>query len=168
MKNFGLLILGIILGALAMYYYTNKDLDVSIPPISQPSGIVTPDEMKAMDQAYNVRYAIINDSLFKDSKEKDNRSSWYKLEDIENYLVYAKDQAKSKGYILDGLRVYLGAYPDTNSEKGLTTLFFSPTGYMNKSEGSVFFLQDGGDDIPGANGLNRAGHGHPPSANYPQ
>ncbi|REG88170.1 hypothetical protein [Winogradskyella sediminis] len=171
MKKFGLLIIGIILGALAMYFYCcNKGDMITDPPIIKPpSGIITPEEIMTLDQAYNERYQIINDSLFKDSKTGDNRSSWYRLEDIEAYLAYAKQQAKDNGNTLDGLRLYLGAYPDTSTEKpGLTTLFFVPTGYANTSEGSFFSMQGGSGDLKKSDGLNIGGTGHPPSANYPQ
>ncbi|MDN3492984.1 hypothetical protein [Winogradskyella bathintestinalis] len=169
MKNFGLFVLGIMLGALAMYFYFNQNQDMITEP-KKPSGLITPEEIRTLDQAYNERYKIINDSLFKNSKAEDNRSSWYKLDEIENYLAYAKHQAKEKGYTLNGLRLYLGAYPDTNEGKGLTTLFFVPTGYENKSDGNFLSLagDDDGDDIPGGGGLNIGGTGHPPSANYPQ
>ena len=170
MKNFGLLILGILLGVLAMYFYLNNNQDMSTQPptIKPPVGVISPEEIKTLDQAYNERYQIINDSLFKGSKTGDNRSSWYKLEDIENYLAYAKQQANDNGFTLDGLRLYLGAHPDTEKEKGLTTLFFVPTGYENTSEGSFFSLQKGGNDLTASDGLNKGGQGDPPSANYPQ
>ena len=170
MKNFGLLILGIILGALAMYFYFNNyhNIKTEPPTINKIPGLITPEQIKTLDQAYNERYEIINDSLFKGSPTGDNRSSWYKLEDIENYLAHAKQQANDNGYTLDGLRLYLGAHPDTPKEKGLTTLFFVPTGYKNVSEGSIFSLQDGGGDLEDADGLNYGGKGKPPRANYPQ
>ncbi|WP_179377199.1 hypothetical protein [Winogradskyella wichelsiae] len=171
MKKIASLILGIILGILAMYFYYNNNQDMSTeqPTIKPPPGVITPEEIMTLDQAYNERYQIINDSLFKDSKTGDNRSSWYKLEDIEAYLAYAKQQAMENGNTLDGLRLYLGAYPDNSTEEpGLTTLFFVPTGYANKSEGSFFSMQGGSDDLKKSDGLNIGGTGHPPSANYPQ
>ncbi|SDI44795.1 hypothetical protein [Winogradskyella thalassocola] len=170
MKNFGLLILGIILGALAMYFYCCNDVNkMDSSPTKPPSGIISPTKIKELSQAYNERYRIINDSLFKNTKAEDNRSTWYKLEDIENYLTYAKKQANDNSHVMDGLRLYLGAYPDANGEKGLTTLFFVPTGYENISEGSFFSLQDeGGNDLTNSDGLNLGTHGKPPRANYPQ
>lgn len=170
MKNFGLLILGIILGALAMYFYCCNDAKTLTDQVpTKPYGLITPEKAKSLDQAYNERYKIINDSLFKDSKSEDNRSSWYKLEAIEQYLAYAKYEANNNGYTLDGLRLYLGAYPDTNGEKGLTTLFFIPTGSKTVSEGSIFSLQGGGGkDLIGSGGLNMGTQGQPPSVNYPQ
>ena len=170
MKNFGLLILGILLGVLAMYFYSKKNQDMSTQPptIKPPVGVISPDKIKTLDQAYNERYKIINDSLFKESETGDNRSSWYKLDDIENYLAYAKQQANDNGYTLDGLRLYLGAHPDTAKEKGLTTLFFVPTGHKNTSEGSFVSMQKGSVDLPDSDGLNAGKTGMPPGANYPQ
>ncbi|WP_458626331.1 hypothetical protein [Winogradskyella sp. PC D3.3] len=170
MRRFGLLILGIILGALAMYFYfkNNQDMSTKPPTIKPPLGVITPEQIKTLDNAYDQRYTIISDSLFKGSKTGDNRSSWYKIEDIEQYLEYAKQQAKDNGYTLDGLRLYLGAHPDTKEEKGLTTLFFVPTGYSNTAEGSVFSLQDRGNDLEGSDGLDMGNSGRPPKAKYPQ
>jgi len=169
MKNFGLLILGIILGALAMYFYCSKN-DINMieepPTVKPPSGIISPAKIRSLTQEYNERYNIINDSLFKGSKTGDNRSSWYKLEDIDNYLTYAKQQAKDSSCVLNGLRLYLGAYPTIDGELGLTTLLFVPTGYENKSEGSFFSLQGGGGDLKKLDGLNMGGNGNPPNANY--
>lgn len=171
MKNFGLLILGIILGALAMYFYSqnNEGEPMETPPtIQPPSGIISPKKISSLTQAYDERYNIINDSLFKPKKIEDNRSSWYKLEDIENYIAYAKQQATDNNQTLDGLRLYLGAYPTVDSVPGLTTLLFVPTGYDNKSEGSLFSFQGGSGDLKDADGLNIGKEGEPPSANYPQ
>ena len=171
MKNFGLLILGIILGALAMYFYCcNDDSDViDSPEIITPAGLIKPNALRTLDQAYNLRHRIISDSLFSNTKTGDNRSSWWSIEDIQNYINYAENQAGELGYTMDGLRVYLGAHPNTKGETGYTTMFFVPTGTKNTSQGSVFpTVQDGSDDIQGANGLNHGGQGKPPGANYPQ
>lgn len=175
MKNLGTLILGIIIGGLIMYFYTqNEEKETSVMKVmsdrqvQRPNGLISPNEARTLDQAYNERYNIINDSLFKNAKTEDNRSSWYKLEDIENYLIYAKQQAHNDGFTMNGLRLYLGAYPDDNGEKGLTTLFFIPTGYKNVAKGSMFSLQDDGGDLTKSDGLNLGGGGMPPRANYPQ
>lgn len=170
MKNFGLFVLGIILGALAVYFYCCNEgdsLSDDVPP--KPYGYISPEEVKTLDLAYNERYRIINDSLFKGTKAEDNRSSWYKLEVIEEYLTYAKYEANNNGYTLDGLRLYLGAYPDTEEKRGLTTLFFVPTGHKTTADGSLFSVQGGGGkDLTGSGGLNIGTHGMPPGANYPQ
>jgi len=171
MKNLGLLLLGIILGALAMYFYYNgnqMEMTADEPP-TFPKGIISSKQAKALDLAFNLKHRIINDSLFKKSTNGgDNRSSWWALEDIQNYINHAENQSGQLGYTMDGLRLYLGSYPSKDGETGLTTMFFVPTGSPNKSEGSMFPLQIGSSDIPGADGLNIGQTGHPPSANYPQ
>lgn len=171
MKNFGLLILGIILGALAMYFYCcNDQMEMTSESASStPKGIITSAQAKILDNAYNLKHRIINDSLFKKSTDGgDNRSSWWAIEDIQNYINHAEHQAGELGYNMDGLRLYLGSYPDANGETGLTTMFFVPTGIVNKSQGSMFPIQGGSGDIQGADGLNMGESGKPPGANYPQ
>lgn len=171
MKNIGLLIAGFVVGALVVFLYNNNSNNLKTEKYTvskPPSGVISPDAIKTLSEAYNERYQIINDSLFKGSKTGDNRSTWYKLEDIENYLAYAKQQANDNGFTLDGLRLYLGAYPDTAKEKGLTTLIFVPTGYKNTSEGSFFSLQGLSNDLGQSDGLNKGESGKPPGANYPQ
>ncbi|EDP69778.1 hypothetical protein FBALC1_09612 [Flavobacteriales bacterium ALC-1] len=170
MKNLGLLIMGIIIGALAMYIYCYNDSSgITDPPeIIEPKGLIKPSEAKVLDQAYNIRHRIISDSLFRHTKTGDNRSSWWSIEDIQNYINYAENQAGELGYTMDGLRIYLGAYPDASGKTGLTTMFFIPTGKKNTSQGSMFPIQPTGGDIPGGNGLNIGSQGNPPGANYPQ
>lgn len=170
MKNFGLFILGVVLGALVVYFYCCNDFGVTDPPeVLEPKGLITPKEAMVLDEAYNLRYNIINDSLFKNSETGDNRSSWWSIENIKNYIDYAENQAGELGYTLDGLRLYLGAHPDLDGEIGLTTMFFIPTGTKNISQGNLFpSLQIGSGDIPGGDGLNFGQNGVPPDANYPQ
>lgn len=164
MKKLLTLLVGLVLGIAGTYYYlsTNQNLE----EMTKPKGLITPTQIEALDKAYNSRHAIISDSLI---KTPDNRSSWYSIEEIEAYIAYAKQQADSLGYTLDGLRLYAGAYPDSKEGPGLMTMFFVPTGYQNVSEGSILpTTQGGGNDLEGADGLNFGKEGHPPSANYPQ
>jgi len=171
MKNFGLLVLGILLGALAMYfycYYNQLDMETG-PPMVSPNGIISSNDASTLDKAYNLKHSIINDSLFKKSTNGgDNRSSWWSIEDIQNYINHAEHQSGQLGYTLNGLRVYLGSYPDANGETGLTTMFIVPTGTKDKSKGSFMSFQNVGYDIPGADVLNKSENGKPPGANYPQ
>ena len=171
MKKIVLFLLGIVIGALLMYYYNsgNADMD-SEQPITEPKGLIKPNEARVLDQAYNLRHRIINDSLFKKSTNGgDNRSSWWSIEEIQNYINYAENQAGELGYTMDGLRLYLGAHPNANGETGLTTMFFIPTGVKNTSQGGVFITpQKNSHDIEGAKGLNFGQGGDPLSSNYPQ
>ena len=163
MKKFGLLVLGIIVGAAAMYFYCcNETIEEYLPP----KGIITPAEAKVLDEAFNSRHQLISDSIV---KRPDNRSSWYSLSDMRTYLDFAESEAKDLGYTMDGVRVYLGAHPDKDDVVGYTTMFFIPTGTKSLSEGSMInlSLQKSGDVI-GGSGLNGGENGIPPGANYPQ
>ena len=85
MKKLGPLLLGLIIGTLAMYFYCNQgESEMTIvPEISKPKGVITPAQAKTLDQAYNIKHNIINDSLFRKSADGgDNRSSWWSIEDI--------------------------------------------------------------------------------------
>lgn len=167
MKNLLVLILGIVIGALAMYYYSCQPKTGMTT--STPKGLITSDQAKKLDEAYNSRYKLISDSIVT-RNGGDNRSSWYGLDQVRQYLNHAESEAKELGYTMDGVRIYLGAHPDENGEAGYTTMFFVPTGKPHKAEASLFNLsmQLTGSDIPGAGGLDFGTHGHPPGANYPQ
>ena len=168
MKNLVLLILGIVLGALAMYFYCCKQEPVEMLP-PKPTGLITPTEIRTLTRDYDPRYQAINDSLFKGVAGGDNRSSWYALEDVQNYLVLAENQADSLGYTMDGIRIYPGAHPGDGKKPGYSTYIIVPTGYLKTSQGSMFMMQKGGgDDIDGGNGLNNGDNGNPPGINYPQ
>lgn len=169
MKNFVILILGIIIGALVMYFYCFQPIEDKMLSGSAPKGLITPDEAKTLDQAYNQRHKLISDSIVT-RKGGDNRSSWYGLDQVREYLNYAENEAKELGYTMDGVRIYLGAHPNQNGEAGYTTMFFIPTGKPNKADASMFnfSMQLTGSDIPGGGGLDYGNAGRPPDANYPQ
>lgn len=166
MKKFSLLILGILIGFALFYFYLKFSTEDTEVIIVAPKGLITPEEAKTLDEAFNSRHALISDSIV---KRPDNRSAWWSLEDMKNYLKYAENESRELGYTMDGVRVYLGAYP-TESEVGYTTMFLVPTGVENISQGNSnlfnMFPRSSGD-IPGG-GLNGGGPGMPPPANYPQ
>lgn len=167
MKKVLLFIFGLAIGILATYLFLNPIENSET--MTDPKGLISPEQIKKLDQAYNSRHTLISDSLI---DTPDNRSSWYSIEEIESYLEYAKNQASELGYTLDGLRLYAGAYPDTEEGPGLMTMFFVPTGVKNMSEGSTIPIAQGeggkGEDIDDGDGLNAGSHGIPPNANYPQ
>ncbi|MBA6152472.1 hypothetical protein [Gelidibacter maritimus] len=167
MKNFVILILGVAIGGLAVYFYCCQSKTELI--VSAPKGLISADQAKALDQAYNARHRLISDSLVK-REGGDNRSSWYGLDEVRNYLNYAEKDAKEKGYTMNGIRLYLGAHPIENDKPGYTTVFFIPTGTPNKANAALvnFSMQSDGGDIPGGEGLDYGNHGYPPGANYPQ
>ena len=171
MKKLTPLILGLVIGALATYYFCPNCTvteEVVASPIVKPKGVIKSEAAKILGKAYDARYQLVSDSIF-GGPNLDNRSSWYSLVDVNNYLRYADSQSTALGYNMDGIRIYLGAHPDGKTP-GYTTMFMVPTGSESLAEGnsSLFnFKRVGGGDIPGGDGLDNGKPGDPPSANYP-
>ena len=170
MKKLSLVILGILIGAFATYYFCPEcagSTSVEEMAIVKPKGLINPAQASALDKAFDSRHQLISDSIV---KRPDNRSSWYSLADIEDYIKYADSQATGLGYDMDGIRIYLGAHANSGGNVGYTTMFLVPTGVKSLSKGSssLFNLTAVGGDIPGGDGLNDGDSGNPPAANYPQ
>lgn len=90
----------------------------------------------------------------------DHASFWYSLEDLEGYINYAKEQAKSKGITLDGMRIYLGVYPEgyaDSSKSGHATVFMCPT-EAARNQNSC--------DVEGISAFNYGEVGDPPQLTY--
>lgn len=169
MKKLVLLILGFVLGALSMYFYCCKEEPEAIMATAPPNGLIKPSEAMILSKAYDSRYQLISDSIVT-RDGGDNRSSWFALEDIQNFLDYAENQAGELKYTMNGIRIYAGAETSDKEGPGYTTFFIMPTGYPNTSEGNMFnyYFQGGKGDIIGGNGLNHGDQGDPPGATYPQ
>ena len=164
MKKLILLLLGIAIGVAVSYFYFNNKPKTD-PIMTKPDGVITSEEAKVLGAAFDARHRLISDSIV---MRQDNRSSWYSLQDMRDYLDYAENQAKELGYNMDGVRIYLGAYPIIDQKVGFTTMFIVPTGQKATSQGNMLAMQDGGSgDIPGGDGLNKGDNGDPPNANYP-
>ena len=127
-----------------------------------PKGLITPTEIETLTQAYDDRYNAINSVVFSGTGVKDNRSSWFSLDDLRNYLTLVEGQAKTAGFTMDGVRIYPGAHPGDGEAPGLSTFLFVPTGYRTGEEGG------GSGDLTEGNGLNKGTDGEPPFSNYPQ
>ncbi|MBV7270501.1 hypothetical protein [Winogradskyella luteola] len=129
--------------------------------MSNPKGLITPEQAKILNDTYTPRCELVSKDI---TKRPDNRSIWYSLEEIENFLSYAKEQAKELGYEMDGIRIYCGAYPEEEGEAGYSTSFIIPT-----SSNEIGKESNGqSHDIKQASGLNKGSQGDPPNANYPQ
>jgi hypothetical protein len=170
MKNFGLLILGIILGAAAMYFYSNgTEGEHEALAMIKPKGVITPARAKILNDNWTKERATFLDSI---AGRPDNRSAWWSVEDIQNYISYAENQTGELGYEMDGLRVYFGVYPKSapDGRANYSTVFIVPTGKKIKSEGAVIPLNllqgRGGVDIDPANPLNKGEDGIPPGSGY--
>ena len=169
MKKLGLILLGILIGIVISYFYFGKPTsDAEIEKsadVRPPKGLITEAQGIALDKSFDARHRLISDSIV---KRPDNRSSWYAIQDVKDYLSYAENEARGLGYTMDGVRIYLGAYSDSSEGVGYTTMFLVPTGIKGVSEGNMLnFSFQGSGDIPGGSPLNEGGNGFPPQANYP-
>lgn len=160
---FSLLAISITVFACTKDETITEDTLSSSKEIIKPSGVISPERAMELDANWtNTRANIIN---YARTDGEDNRSSWWSLQDMRNYLDYAENQATELGYTMDGVRVYFGAYSDqdTNGYAGQATMFIVPTGTSN--DGAT--RQAAGSDIQGADPLNRGTNGTPPGQPYP-
>ncbi len=171
MKKLLLLLVGVVIGYAICYFmsgteYATKDgSETKEVAVTKPKGVITQSQGETLDRAFSSRHALISDSIV---KRPDNRSSWYSLKDMKNYLSYAEAETRTLGYKMNGVRIYLGAHANTQAGIGYTTMFLVPTGSQGVSEGSMFYMAlQGGGDIPGGPVLNAGGEGDPPNGNYP-
>lgn len=177
MKNLRSIIIGIIIGALATYFFCPRQAPdehavttgEEKEDIKIPSGVISVKEAKDLDDNWTKeRMQAVDAAAQKYGRDKDNRWTWWSVEDIENYIAYAREFSEKEGYKMTGLRVYLGVYGEkaSASKKNLSTMFIVPTGHKNGSKASTFniSLPPSDDDIPGPP-LNNGGGG---GENYPQ
>ena len=174
MKKLPTLILGILIGALATYYFCprmDKDKDdYDAVVIRKPSGVITPaDAQNLNDHWTNERQAANDSAAKKYGRNKDNRWAWWSLDDMRDYLNYAESQSDTLGYTMSGVRVYLGVYAPNagQAKKNLTTMFMVPTGKKKRNEASMLSLSlpPSDDDVPNGPPLNDGGGGE---NSYPQ
>ncbi|MGE5943216.1 MAG: hypothetical protein ACM31G_02645 [Flavobacteriales bacterium] len=157
MKQLSYIILGFIIGALLTYYFCPR---FEQPPVKivKPKGVITVEQAKALNDNWTLyRKAAVDSAAKKQGRMQDDRSTYWDLEDIENYLGYAKNYSDSLGYTMTGIRVYLGEYAENAGEtkKNLTTMFMVPTVRKAKSEASTNYLNfQGGKGDPNVPPLN--------------
>lgn len=118
--------------------------------MSLPKGIITANEAKELSDNWSNLREKANQTA---AEKPDNRSSWYSIEDLENFIKHIKAQNND----VSGIRFYLGV-EITKDPKGYTTIFMAPT----KVKGSKNI------DILNADCMDRGIEGSPPAANYPQ
>jgi len=149
MKNLSYIILGFIIGAVLTYYFCPRQLEETPTRIVKPKGVISQEQAKLLNDAWTMyRKAAVDSAAQKQGRKEDNRSTYWTLEDFENYLTYAKNQSDSLGYTMTGIRVYLGVYGKNAGEtkKDLTTMFIVPTGKKALSKASTFVLPPSDDD----------------------
>jgi hypothetical protein len=167
MKKLSYIILGIGIGALATYYFCprtieNKESEIKIV---KPKGVITPLQAKGLNENWTTERKQANDLAAKiHGRVVDNRSAWWSLEDVNNYLLYSKTQSDSLGYDMTGIRVYLGVYGKNAgpATKDLTTMFLVPTGKSSKASSFMFPPSIG--DLP----VNPLNDGQGGQGGYPQ
>ena len=169
MKKTSLFLLGIILGALATYFFCPRlpKAETMETRIVKPKGVISVEKAKELNANWTLhRKAAVDSAAQKQGRKQDDRSTYWSLVDVEDYLVYAKSQADSLGYDMTGLRVYLGVYGKNagQAKKGLTTMFITPTGKPSKSEASSMNLQSGHGDLP----IDPLNNGSGGTGRYPQ
>lgn len=173
MKKPVLLLLGIAIGVGVSYFYFNRQEVATTSEeatmaraIVKPKGVITPAQARALNNNWTDTRKKVVDSV---AGRPDNRSSWWSLEDIKNYLTYAENQADSLGYTLDGIRIYQGVYAGNapNGKADYATVFWVPTGERSKSEGSFINISlYSNHNIPGGDPLNDGNNGDPPGSGY--
>lgn len=152
MKNLIYTILGFIVGGLLTYYFCPRVEQVP-EKIVKPKGVITVEQAKILSDNWSkTRKSAVDSAARRQGRAEDDRSTYWDLEDIENYIGYAKKSADSLGYKMTGLRVYLGVYGENADEakKNLTTMFIVPTGHKSNSEASTLSMrfQKGKDNLP--------------------
>lgn len=162
MKKLTYILLGCVIGGLLTYYFCPRT--EPIVKIVKPKGVITIEQAKALNDNWTLyRKAAVDSAAREQGREQDDRSAYWDLEDVENYLAYAKKQSDSLGYTMTGIRVYLGVYGKNSGQtkKDLTTMFIVPTGEKSKSEanslGLSLRLQN--NNVPNGSPLNNANGG---------
>ncbi|APY00444.1 hypothetical protein [Lacinutrix venerupis] len=117
----------------------------------KPKGMITAAKAKELNDNWTNLRADANETA---AGKPDNRSSWYSLEDMENFLKQIKEDNSN----VNGVRFYLGVETTEEDKKGLTTIFMVPT----KDDG-----KGNNQDIPDADGMDRGAVGVPPNQGYP-
>lgn len=144
-------------------------------PPAKPSQLITGEFAQQLNLNYNKKKAA--GVKAKSAKKEDANAIWYSIEELENYIHYIKTTGAEKGYNVDGIRFYFGAYPEDekHGEKaGLTTLFLVPTGKKTETNTSTAKIQtfalaeeeETASDISEISPMNYGNIGRPPSLTY--
>lgn len=115
-------------------------------------------DAKALCQNFINRKSPELDSI---TGKEDANNVWFDINELEEFIEYAKKEALKQNKKVNGLRVYLGAYDEkmTDKEKsGMTTVFFSATIVGNENFGNSIDLQ--------ADAFNIGNYGKPPKRIY--
>ena len=159
----------IIIGLLIFAFWFRGPIDdgPEKTEITPPEQAISIEEAKVLQQEFvRTRAGIINDSLFKDSKEVDTRDFWFSLETIEQYVAYVKSEGANKGYKDMGIRIFFAAYPknsrDPRADPGFSTVILAPTKGKPPVGNGFFPMAPIQDPAGGIQALNYSQGGKPP------
>lgn len=93
-----------------------------------------PKQLISLEQANDLHLRYKNERsniLFQALNFEDANAVWFSVEELENYIHYAKEKGNEQNINIDGIRFYLGVYPnDTTTyhdKAGKMTIFLTPT-----------------------------------------
>lgn len=139
----------------------------------EPTQLITSDIASDLNKRYNEKRSGL---ILSDIGKEDANAVWYSLEELENYINYIKTKGSEKGIEVNGIRFYIGVYPEDevkHKEKaGLTTIFLSPTkkkssNILERSLVDTSSVEEN-IDVTEIEPLNYGGYGNPPKITYPK
>lgn len=135
--------------------------------MERPNNLITTERAIELSSNFKNKNKLISLEIGKPN----NCSVWYSLEELETYMAYIKDEAKLKGYTIDGIRFYLGSYSEKemdSKKQNQTTLFLSPTGSkLGQGKEHTDAQNTTSSDITDIGPLNFGQDGTPPNSAYP-
>lgn len=139
----------------------------------EPTQLITSELALDLNKRYNEKRSGL---ILSNIGKEDTNAVWYSIEELENYINYIKTKGIEKGIEINGIRFYIGVYPEDGlkykEKAGLTTIFLSPT--KKKISGNLEKSLDANTsvevnvDVTEIEPLNYGGIGNPPKITYPQ
>ncbi|MEE9349704.1 MAG: hypothetical protein V3U80_06625 [Flavobacteriaceae bacterium] len=139
-------LLVLIIASLLFIYAFNKPNNT----LAAPAKLITVKQADDLTKNFNARYNAMSFTLGKN----DNRSSWYSIAELEEYIAYIKSEGASKNLNVDGIRFYFGAYGENDGS--YSTMFLVPTVASETDSKDTKKIQP----------LNYGALGQPPSKTY--
>ena len=136
--------------------------------VVKPQQLISVETAKLLNSNYNAKRADLH---LKAIGKEDANAVWYSLDELENYIEYIKNEGEQQGLAIDGIRFYLGVYPETETKgkAGYTTIFLSPTKASSVEEYKTTELEINvgvSQDITSIEPLNFGSMGNPPKMEY--
>ncbi len=157
--------------AIGIFILTLNSCSTCCLPGKKPQGLITKTQGANLEHNYlQKKKQIASGST---AYNNDVRDFWFSAEKLQDYICYAKEEAKKQGKEVSGFRIYLGSLPLDSAVPmeevvGFNTVFIVPTESTSKtmlrSTGDTKPDSNGQDDtnIDGINPMDYAGGGYPP------